>query len=264
MITASTMVICINKKPNLRMPVSKAVSSAGLDKLAEILPNTVSFPVNTAIALPEPLTILVPSNKVLVLFEMPVSAATIPISFSAGYVSPVSVASFTCRSFSSNNKQSAGIISPAAKISISPGATSSVNTLASLPSRNNFTLVRIIERSASTALPACLSCIKLIMPVANRINRIIITSEVSPNMAERITAATNKSVNGLLNCEKNRSMSLRTGLDTFLFSALAAALLAASFEDNPVAVVCKLPITSAALYCQKEERFIWERIVNTS
>ena len=121
--------------------------------------------------------------------------------------------------FPSISRQSAGIISPAANSDTSPWLFVRYILQQCLLSLSTFTLVRIIDRSFSTALPACRSCIKLMIPVASRMNRMINTSDVSPRKAERITAATSSKVSGLLNWEINKIISFTNcGFSFFLLS----------------------------------------------
>ena len=106
------------------MPLSKDVGgSASVMKLA-VPPRYVSWPVATTTAVPEPLSTLVPRNATLVNSTGALAAGFFSASnFSTGKLSPVNVLWFTNRSFAVSTRTSAGIMSPAANATMSPGTS---------------------------------------------------------------------------------------------------------------------------------------------
>ena len=106
------------------MPLSKDVGgSASVMKLA-VPPRYVSCPVATTTAVPEPLSTLVSRNATLVNSAGALVAGFFSTSnFSTGKLSPVNVLWFTNRSFAVSTRTSAGIMSPAANATMSPGTS---------------------------------------------------------------------------------------------------------------------------------------------
>ena len=106
------------------MPLSKAVGGSSSVRELAVPPRYVSWPVATTTAVPEPLSTLVPRNATLVNSTGALAAGFFSASnFSTGKLSPVSVLWFTNRSFAASTRTSAGIMSPAANATMSPGTS---------------------------------------------------------------------------------------------------------------------------------------------
>ncbi len=118
------------------MPLSNAVCSGSSDSDWAMPPRNVSFPVATTTAVAEPLSTLVPRNAMLVRSMGAVVAAFFSTSnFSTGKLSPVSELCVTNRSFAATMRTSAGIMSPAASSTMSPGTSCETAISWGVPSR---------------------------------------------------------------------------------------------------------------------------------
>ena len=184
------------------MPFSKSVSGFFKRNLSDILPNSVCLPVVITNALAFPLITCEPIKSALVLFAKAATATTTAIFFSTGKVSPVKAASSIKSSLLSNNKQSAGITSPADKTMMSPGTTFSTGNSISFSSLTMRHFICTIFNSSATALAAPFSCQKPSELLTKIINNIINASEKSPKPIDSKAAAISNMVMGFLNCTK--------------------------------------------------------------
>jgi hypothetical protein len=85
-------------------------------------------------------------------------ACSVPASFAAGVLSPVSADSSICRALAWMTRPSAGTSSPAESSTTSPTTTSSAGICAWKPSRRTLAVAFIIDLSAFIALSALPSC----------------------------------------------------------------------------------------------------------
>jgi len=97
--------------------------------------------VRTTTAVAVPLTTWVPIQSALDRRASGVSAGSKAAAFSTGNVSPVSMASSTNRSLDSRSSPSPGTISPAFRMTTSPGTISSTGLSLELPSRRTAALI---------------------------------------------------------------------------------------------------------------------------
>ncbi len=129
--------------------------------------------------------------------------------------------------------QSAGIMSPASSNKISPSTICLVGNCTSWPSRKTVCFVSIILCSFSIALPALNSCQKPKKPVVIKMKRIIRLSEDSPKIRDKITAMTNKTTRGLVNCRMSNFNSFKKRLSVFVSLAFCFILFLAIATGNP-------------------------------
>ena len=157
------------------------------------------LPVSTTNAFALPLTIWVPIQTVFVRCASAVSACNTETIFSTGKVSPVSIASSANTSFASRSRQSPGTISPAFRITISPGTTSSIWISWFLPLRNTSTLICTMANNFATAFEALYSCQKPSNPLIITIEKMIEASMMLCKNKERPVANKRIRIIGLLN-----------------------------------------------------------------
>ncbi len=147
-----------------------------------------------------------PINTELLLLAKGVSTGNTPAFFSTGNVSPVKAASSTNNSCDVMIKLSPGITSPAVKITISPGTTSSTAIFFCFPFLKISQCRDTIFNNSLTAFAAPFSCQKPRKLLTNTMARIITVSATSPNPADNNAAAISIRVTGLLNCDRNSRM----------------------------------------------------------
>ncbi len=134
-------------------PFSKPVAGLGASSEPAMPPSTVSSPTarTTATAVPE--TMLLP-KKASAGFSSRVSQDEAAADFSSGSLSPVRAAWLMKRSFERRMRTSAGTMSPAARWTMSPTASSSSGSSAfPAGSRSTAAVVRTISLSRAAALP---------------------------------------------------------------------------------------------------------------
>ena len=181
------------------MPRSNSVSSGRSFRRSETLPNSVCEPVTTTSALAVPLTTCVPIHSALVRAASGVSAARTAADFSAGKVSPVSVASSTNRSFDSTILQSPGTRSPAFRTTKSPGTIFSTGMSLGVPSRSTVALTCTMASNFSTARVALCSCQKPSRPLATTMVRMMRALTASCRKNDSPVANSSSTMIGLLN-----------------------------------------------------------------
>ena len=169
------------------------------------------------------------------------SAASTPGSFSAGYVSPVSVASSAKRSFASSSRQSPGMMSPASNMTTSPGTTSSTWTSTGLPLRMTRASIWTMARSLATALLAPRSCQNPSRPLTATMLRMMMESVRSPRKILMIAAKIRMRIIGLLNCVSSRRRVVVLRLAARVLGPYVSRRLEASPADSPLGL---LPTTS--------------------
>ena len=219
------------------MPRSKSVSGGRSWRRSEILPNSLSLPMATtsAVALPE--TTWVPRKTKFVRLASGVAAGSTATDFSAGNVSPVSVASSANRSRDSSRRQSPGAVAPAERSTTSPGTMLASGSSTCAPSRSTFAFTSTSESSFSTAPAAPRSCQKPSRPLASTIARMIIASTLSCRKTEMRAAATSIRTIGLENCPSNSVKVSVRFFGTSRLPSLRSRRACASAEGSPAAVV---------------------------
>ena len=131
------------------------------------------------------------------------SAVNVSACFSTGTDSPVNADSSTFNDALSIKRKSAGTISPASKVTISPGTNSSLLTVLNSPSRKTVASGAAISFKALIASSALDSWNTPKTAFSTTTKRIITASTTSPVKAA-IKAATNKTmIMKSLNCAKN-------------------------------------------------------------
>ena len=168
--------------------------------------------------------------------------------FSLGTDSPVRAASSHFKEFASMIRQSAGTASPASRITISPGTTSSLFITVSFPSRRTFEVAAVISLSASIAASAFDSCMTPSTALSITTNIIINTSAgfscstaaITPDM----TAATiSIIVIGSQSCFKNLLTTPSCFPSARRFFPCSVSRRSASSAVRPSAPVPRLPRT---------------------
>ena len=157
-------------------PLLKLVSTASPAAPAVMDPKSVSSPVatTTAVALPE-MTFVPMKARSLQSVRFSKSSTGSGV-FSMGSLSPVRDDWATKRSFASSTRTSAGIMSPADSLTMSPTTTSSSSISRSPPGwRTTVQVVVIMASSFSAALPLRVSCTKRSVPERITMTEMMIT-----------------------------------------------------------------------------------------
>lgn len=135
--------------------VSGGTSFSVADSIPEILPTSVPAPVAVTTSTPLPWVTGVFMNAMFV--RSPGAGrgpGSVPASFTAGTLSPVSADSSICRALASMMRPSAATWSPAAMSTMSPTTRCSAGISASVPSLRTRAVAFIIDCSAFIALSA--------------------------------------------------------------------------------------------------------------
>ena len=179
----SAIIVHIIIQLTLRIPLSKAVFSLFLVKAFAIEPKYVSLPVDstTPIAVPEDTEVPIKHKFEHSRADVTLLAINV-LSFSTGSDSPVSDDWVINKSFADIILISAGIISPAAKLIISPGKISSIEISLKIPFLLTAIVVLIICFNFSLALLDLPSWKKRIKPDI-KIIAVIIPNEIQSEIS---------------------------------------------------------------------------------
>ena len=211
----------MSRKLTLLIPLSKAVAARCPAILRAMVPRYVLFPVAITIPTPEPLTTLEPMKLILP------NSTTLPLFaplqsgvFSIGSDSPVSDAWLTNKSLASTIRTSAGIISPAAILTTSPG-TSSVMLISHVSSLSCLITLHVfvtIFSKASLDTFAFHSCQKRSIELDTTITDMIIMAVQSCSPGAAIaTSSTNETMTSMVRTPINGFMNALTKVDTGFF-----------------------------------------------
>ena len=180
------------------MPLSNAVCVGTSDSEWATPPRNVSFPVAMTTAVAEPLSTLVPRNAMVVRSMGAVVAAFLSTSnFSTGKLSPVSALWVTNRSFAATMRTSAGIMSPAASSTMSPGTSCETAISWGLPSRITVAVTEIMALSLAAALSALASWMSFRPTPRAIMSDITIPARGSPVANEMLARIASRITSGL-------------------------------------------------------------------
>ncbi len=156
-------------------------------------------PVETTTTVPEPLSTLVPRKQMFLssTAEVTVSGSTVS-NFSTGIDSPVSAPWMTKRSFAARSRTSAGIMSPAARLTTSPGTRSARGTSRGVPSRTTVAVTLIIALSFFAAESARASCTNRSETPRTTINPITMAARASPVRRDTVASSVSRMTSGLI------------------------------------------------------------------
>ena len=203
MMTTSTIMMRLSMSPKPVMPRSNPVGFGACFSDCWTRPNSVSRPVATTSAVPEPDATCVPEKTMFERAASAVPEAQTPADLTTGNASPVSVDWSSCRSEVASTTASAGMMSPTPTWMTSPGTTSPNGTSTTRPSRSTLAIRRMVPRSLSIEIWAPRSCAKSSSPDSSTIVRMMDASSQSPSTPEIKVAAMRMRTMGLENCRSS-------------------------------------------------------------
>lgn len=160
-------------------------------------------------------------------------------NFSVGYVSPVNVDSLIKRSFDSRILQSAGILSPDFRITISPGTIYSIGISSIFPFRKTFDFIFINDNNLSIPFDAFFSYQKPRNELIRTIERIIEASSTSLSNNVSKAVKINIIIIGFCNCAINNDNEFVFLWVFIVLCPYSDNLSFASIEDSPFGLVFK-------------------------
>ena len=217
------------------MPLSKAVCGRCSVSDSAMPPRYVSRPVATTRASAEPLSTLVPRKAMSVssIGDRPGGPRSVS-NFSIGSDSPVSEPWITNRSLAETTRTSAGIMSPAASLTTSPGTSCETGVSWSWPSRRTVAVTEIIALSLVAALSAFASWISFRPTPIAIMSDITLPARTSPVAKEIVASTASSSTSGFMTaCHTNSAMLLRASPATTL-GPCSTSRVAASSAVRPV------------------------------
>ena len=139
-----------------------------------------------------------------------VSAGRVSTSnFSTGKDSPVSELCMTNRSFAPTIRTSAGIMSPAASLTMSPGTRWATGSSCGWPSRNTAAVTEIMAFSFAAVVSARRSCVSRRPTPSTIISDITMPARASPVEKEIVASTASSSTSGLMTaCQTSSAEAL--------------------------------------------------------
>ena len=158
-------------------------------------------------------------------------------NFSTGKLSPVSEAWVTNKSFASTMRTSPGIMSPAARLTTSPGTSCETATSIGAPSRTTVAVTEIMALSLAAALSALASWMSFRLTPRAIISDMTVPARASPVANETVANTASKRTSGLITaCQSSLPIPARWSLASTL-GPYSAKRSAASPAVSPSARV---------------------------
>ena len=231
-----TMMKRIMSQVKRATPRSNAVSTGCASMDPAMLPRYVRRPVATTAAVAVPLSTLVPRNARSARSIAERSADCVSATnFSTGNDSPVRELCITNRSLAVRIRTSAGTMSPAPSLTMSPGTRCVTgSSCGGWPSRNTAAVTEIIAFSAAAVLSARRSCVSRRTTPRTIITDITMPARASPVEKEMDASTASRTTSGLMTaCQTSTARLLRWSAATVLSPCSASRAWASSVVSPP-------------------------------